>query len=113
MDRDPGHLIDLDNALKHIECFARGLTPLQFRQDEKTQAAILYQFTICGEAVRRLSTAFREQHPEIEWSQVIAFRNRITHDYSNIDLETVWKILSKEAPELRTKLAPLLPHKSD
>jgi hypothetical protein len=36
-----------------------------FAADPKTQAAVLYQITIVGEATKRLSPEFRGQHPNI------------------------------------------------
>src|SRR5438105_12360432 len=106
MERDPAYLVDLDNAARHAVEFVHGMTFDQFRASELTQAAVLYEFTICGEAVRRLSAAFRDAHSEIPWTRIVAFRNRVTHDYANIDLEIVWRILQDEVPALRDQLAP-------
>ncbi len=109
MSRDPAYLIDLDNAAVKIMQFTQGLDATAFSADPLKQSAVLYQFTICGEAARRLSAEFKAQHPEIPWSQVIAFRNRVTHDYANVDLQIVWSIITDEISKLRAQLAPLLP----
>jgi uncharacterized protein with HEPN domain len=42
-------------------------------------------------------------------SRIIAFRNRVTHDDANLDLQVVWHIATKEVLVLRSQLAPLLP----
>jgi len=53
---------------------------------------------IIGEAANRLSESFKIQHPEIEWRKIIGLRHRIVHDYFNIDVEIVWKIIQKDLP---------------
>jgi uncharacterized protein with HEPN domain len=42
-----------------------------FYEDERTQLAILYEITIIGEVVKRLSIEFRENNPQIQWRQIL------------------------------------------
>jgi len=35
-------------------------------------------------------------------------RNRIAHDYLNVDMEIVWDIVSQDLPELKVKIEKLL-----
>jgi len=44
---------------------------------------------IIGEATKRLSTEFRQQHSSIPWKQIAGMRDIITHNYDNVDLEEV------------------------
>ncbi|HEY9645799.1 MAG TPA: HepT-like ribonuclease domain-containing protein, partial [Chroococcidiopsis sp.] len=48
--------------------------------DEKL-SAILYQITIIGEATKRLSQSFRQQHPQIPWREMAGMRDVIVHEY--------------------------------
>ena len=57
----------------------------------------------------RLPEGFRAQHPEIEWRKIIGLRNRIVHDYFNIDVEIVWEIIQKDLPNLKSKLPLIRP----
>jgi uncharacterized protein with HEPN domain len=45
------------------------------------------------------------QHRELEWRKIIGLRNRIVHDYFNIDVEIVWEILQKDLPKFKWKLS--------
>jgi len=90
MKVDPAYLVDLDTAAEQVAVYVAGLTFEQFRDNSMVHDAILYNFAVCGEAVRNLSKEFRDAHPEIEWARIVVFRNRVTHDYANLDLQVVW-----------------------
>lgn len=65
MDRDEDTIFDILHAGQLIQQFKAGMTQTEFRQDPKTQSAILHQIPVMGEAVKRLSPAFRSQPPDI------------------------------------------------
>ena len=43
-------------------------------------------------------------NPEIPWSQIIAFRNIIMHEYSGIDVELVWVIVAEHIIKLSNQI---------
>jgi uncharacterized protein with HEPN domain len=49
------------------------------------------------------------RRPEIEWGPIIGFRNRLVHDYRNINLKVVWEVVQHELPGLIVELERLLP----
>jgi uncharacterized protein with HEPN domain len=63
MPRDDATLLDIVNAARLIQTFIQDMTQEAFLVDLKTQSAVLHQITVIGEAVKRLSQAFRERHP--------------------------------------------------
>ena len=63
MSRDDATLLDIANAARLIHTFIQGMTKEAFLGDLKTQSAVLHQITVMGEAVKRLSQAFRGRHP--------------------------------------------------
>jgi uncharacterized protein with HEPN domain len=64
---------------------------------------------IIGEAARRLSDDFRNQHPEIPWRVIMATRHILAHDYDAVDNDIVWRILTDHLPPLIKQLHALLP----
>ncbi len=109
MPRDESILLDVARAAQLILEFKQGLNKVAFLQDIKTQSAILHQLMIMGEAVKRLSTEFRADHPEIPWSLIAGMRDKLIHGYDIVDLDRVWKTTQKDVPELLTLIEPLLP----
>ncbi len=66
-----------------------------------------------GEAVRRLSPAFREQHPVLPWPLMAGMRDHLIHGYDAVDLEEVWNTANYDVPEVLIKLGPLAPRRMD
>ena len=93
-------LEDISDAAKKILSYTNSLTFDEFLKDEKTIDAVVRNFEIIGEAANRIPGDFKVDHPEIEWKRIIAFRNRIVHDYFGIDYAMVWKIKNENIPEL-------------
>jgi uncharacterized protein with HEPN domain len=81
-------------------------------EDRVRTLALVQLAQIVGEAARRLSPSLREGHPEIEWAQIIALRNRLIHGYDSINLDILWQILAVDFPRLVPKLEALLSGKS-
>ncbi|MGE5482849.1 MAG: DUF86 domain-containing protein [Bacteroidota bacterium] len=50
-----------------------------FSSDEKTQDAVVRQFEVVGEAAKKVSEAFRSQHPNVPWSQMAKMRDVLIH----------------------------------
>jgi uncharacterized protein with HEPN domain len=60
-----------------------------------------------GEAANRATPAAWQNHPQIPWAQVIAFRNRIVHGYDSVDYNLLWSILEQDVPRLVEQLSQL------
>jgi uncharacterized protein with HEPN domain len=83
MSRDNASLLDIIRAGQLILQFSQGLDRDQLESDLRTQSAILYQIAIMGEATKRLSRKFREQHPEAPWDDITGMRDIVAHQYNS------------------------------
>jgi uncharacterized protein with HEPN domain len=109
MPRNEATLLDIANAARLVQTFVQGMTKEAFLADPKTQSAVLHQLTIIGEAVKRLSPAFRDRHPILPWSLMAGMRDHLIHGYDVVDLDEVWNTATRDVPEVLVKIAPLLP----
>ena len=89
--------------------FKQGIDKAAFLDDLKTQSSVLHQLTVMGEAAKRLSDQFRDQHPEIPWRLIAGMRDNLIHGYDIVDLEEVWRTAERDVPDLLRWLDPLLP----
>ena len=64
---------------------------------------------IIGEAARLVSSAFKRNHSEIPWQQIVSQRNVLAHEYGEINQERIWLVATRRIPELIRQLEPLLP----
>lgn len=102
-----GLLLDMIAAINAIETY-QVPTFEQFKQDGKTQDAIMFNLVILGEAANKTSPEFRDLHPELPWASMIGTRNIIVHGYDQIKLNIVWDILTKELRRLKQLLEELV-----
>lgn len=109
MSRDNASLLDIVQAGQKVVQFAEGLTREQLEVDVMRQSAILYQITIIGEATKRLSQIYREEHPEIPWRRIAGMRDILAHQYDRLNFDTVWEVIQQEIPQLLVAIEPLLP----
>jgi uncharacterized protein with HEPN domain len=109
MGRDEGTLLDIANAARAVLTFTKGLQKEQFLEDFKTQSAVLYQLIVIGEAVKRLSFALRQQHPEIPWPPMSGMRDHLIHGYDVVDWDEVWRTATRDIPDLLSKMESFLP----
>ena len=108
-DRDAGYVWDMLDAARTVHEFTAGVTLDDYLRDRKLQLAVERAVEIIGEAARLVSPAFKAQHPEIPWQQIISQRNVLAHDYGEISQDRIWRVATEQIPELIGRLDPLLP----
>jgi uncharacterized protein with HEPN domain len=108
-DRDDATLLDIINAAQLVVEWSAGIEKATFLADRKSQSAIERQLEILGEATKRLSTPFREQHPHIPWRQIAGLRDVLIHRYDDVNPDLLWETVSVAVPALIIALEGLLP----
>jgi uncharacterized protein with HEPN domain len=108
--KDIGRVVDIWNAGRLIVQFMNAVTYEQFIDNEEKQSAVIHKITLMGEATKKLSDAFKELHNNIPWYQISGMRNRLIHDYDDIDLGVVWEVATQDVPSMIEYLSPLIPN---
>ena len=85
-----------------------GVSKEAFLQDEPRQSAVLQKLMIIGESAARISAELREQHPEVEWRDIVAFRNFAIHAYFDVDWRIVWTTAILDVPSLREQITEIM-----
>jgi uncharacterized protein with HEPN domain len=109
MWRDPAWILDMLQAARKVLEYAQGLSEREFMGSSRDQDAIVRQLTILGEASKRVSAEFRNEHPGIPWKKIAGFRDVVVHDYFHVNLEKVWRIVREELPALIRVLEKVVP----
>ena len=73
------------------------------------QDAVIRNFEVIGEAVKRLPDEYRTQHPEIPWRLMAGFRDVLIHGYEGVDLKRVWLAAIQDLPAVAQILSQILP----
>ena len=108
---DSAALLDIVNAFARVRELIGERTADDFLRDEMLREAVQYRLIIAGEAVKRLTPAFREAHPGIRWSAIAGLRDVLVHAYERVDYLEIWNIAAAHTPTVLDYVTPLLPRR--
>ena len=103
--RDKGRLEHILTAIDDATQFANQVTFEELKQDKLHTYALVHSIQIIGEASYKLTKEFRDDHPEVEWRDIIGWRHVLVHDYYTIDLSMLWNVIHEELPPLRAQIS--------
>ena len=94
-------------AIERIERYAiRG--EVAFRRDELIQTWMIQNIQVIGEAARALSPELQDRHRDVPWTDIIGMRHVLVHDYFDIDLDIVWRVVERDIPHLKRQVQAIL-----
>ena len=107
----------LEHISEAIEMTTEYLRPFDtfeaFKLHRQAQDAIIRNIEIIGEAaskIQRQAPTFVEAHPELPWLEMRGMRNKIIHDYFDVELAVVWNTVKDDLPKLKQQIERLLKH---
>ena len=71
-----------------------------FNKDEILQKAMSFSLVQISECSKNLSDEYKTNHNQIPWTDIYGLRNRIVHEYGNVDLTIVFETLKNDIPEI-------------
>ena len=103
--RDRERLAHIIAAVDNIARYTEGKSYDDFQADDMMGYAVVYNILAIGEAAYKLTNAFRREHPETQWNDIMLMRNVLAHDYYKLKLQTVWEVVQHDLPPLREQVA--------
>ena len=100
MVKDNFYVLHIKDAIKDIEKYTKGLSAEDFNREGVIRDAVVHKLMIIGEAAKKLSKSFTDVYPNIPWKNIAGTRDKIVHDYFDIDYVIVWAIVTDELPAL-------------
>jgi len=94
----------IDDVVQYIH----GLSFEQFMTDKKTISACAFSVSQIGELAKDISLSTQEEYSCIPWKSIRGMRNKIVHDYENIDFAVLWGTITKSLPELLKQIDEIL-----
>ena len=88
---------------------AHAVTREEFDKEENLRLAITHLLQVIGEAAARVSEEFKDTHPQIPWAAIVGMRNRVVHNYLNVDEDIVWDTARNDLPPLIKQLETIIP----
>ena len=76
--------------------------------EDTTALAVVRLLEILGEAAKGLSQELQNRYPDVHWREIAATRNRLIHEYFDVDMEVVAAIVERDLPLLLPRLEQIL-----
>ncbi|MBP9691695.1 DUF86 domain-containing protein [Candidatus Woesebacteria bacterium] len=90
-----------------IENYIQGKTFADFENEELLQDGVLRKLELIGEAMKRLTPEFVQKHTDLPFREASDTRNKLIHDYDDVDLKIVWDTITVDLPALKTLLSQI------
>lgn len=97
-------IVYIDDVKEYI----KDLSSKEFLDDKKTITACAFTVSQIGEIVKEITEETMLKYSYIPWNSIKGMRNRIVHDYENVDLSVLWGTIQESLPELQNKLKEII-----
>jgi uncharacterized protein with HEPN domain len=108
MERDLQSLLDMLQSAQIIMNYIDGRSRDELTTDLQFQDATIHRLLLIGEASKRVSEKTRQTLTNIPWTAMSGMRNRLVHEYDQIDLEIVWDTIVNYLPSLILELESVI-----
>jgi len=106
--RDLSYLADMIEAIQHIFDYTEGLVYSDFLEHTMARDAVLRNIQVIGEATKRLSDGLRQNYPDVPWREIAGMRDKVIHDYFEVNYATVWDVIQADLPQLFHQVQAIL-----
>jgi len=109
MSKDPVILLKfILESIENLEKYMLDVDEEAYTSDIEKQDAAERRLQVIGQAIIQLPQEMKDRHPEIEWHKIAGLRNRIVHDYLDIDHDLIWHIIDESVPEFKIQITGLI-----
>ena len=100
MQRDLLLLSETIDATERIIELVGGIDATSPEPDRDRVDALLWNFTVLGEATNQVPAELKANHPDIPWADPCTTRNRIVHGYWSVDLDVLVATARDDLPAM-------------
>ena len=100
MQRDLQFLLDMLQSAELIMNYTAQYSKDEFVGNVQLQDSVIRRLLVIAEAARRVSETTRQTLPNISWQEINGMRNRLVHEYDDVNLNIVWDVVQIEIPNL-------------
>lgn len=98
----------ISGYINDVNQYIHGLSFKQFMADKKTISACAFTVSQIGEISKDISLETQEEYDFIPWKSIRGMRNKIIHDYENIDFAVLWGTITKSLPDLLKQIDEII-----
>ena len=92
--------LKLKEDLAFIVNHMKNVDKEELSNNEVLLDSMMFRLIQISENAKRMSDKYKSEHDDIPWIAIYGLRNRIVHDYGNVDLDIVYSTLKNDIPQL-------------
>ncbi|WP_257658778.1 HepT-like ribonuclease domain-containing protein [Parapedobacter lycopersici] len=109
MDKSPSiYLLHIQDCISRIRAYTKNIDEQAFLRDFLIQDAVIRNFEVIGEAVKKINPAIRKKYPEIPWKNIAGMRDKLIHDYMGVDASAVWGVIEDVLPDFEQRIKHII-----
>ena len=97
-------ITDLTFLVEHT----KGMSLNELENNEILVDSVMFRLIQVSENSDKLTDEFKKQQISIPWRAMKGMRNRIVHEYGNVDFAVIYDTVTNDIPELLCKLKEIM-----
>ena len=89
MQRDLQFLLDMLQSAELIMNYTAQCSKNEFVENVQLQDSVIRRLLVIAEAARRILEITRQTLPNISWQEINGMRNRLVHEYDDVNLNII------------------------
>ncbi|MDO4363641.1 MAG: DUF86 domain-containing protein [Clostridia bacterium] len=101
---DSYYIEKIVNDLRFISFHMADVTLEEFGKNDILLDSMMFRMIQISENAKWLTSEYKMSRTDVPWNAISGLRNRIVHDYGNVDLNVVYDTLKNDIPVLLNML---------
>ena len=85
-----------------------GITKKELEENEVLCDSVLFRLIQISENSLKLTQSFKDANKKIQWQAIKGMRNKIVHEYGDVELDIVYQTIAEDIPEICELLEALI-----
>lgn len=94
------YVLKIQNDLNFIVKHMKDVELEELDKNEVLLDSMLFRMIQISENAKKLTDDYKSEHSSIPWNALYGLRNRIVHDYGNVNLNIIYDTLKNDIPEM-------------
>ncbi|MFA4818599.1 MAG: HepT-like ribonuclease domain-containing protein [Patescibacteria group bacterium] len=94
-------VLHIRDAIKRIQKATKDVSCVDLSHNDVLLRAVVYDVMVIGEASKNLPDDLTTTYSDIPWKNIAGTRDKLVHDYFDIDVDIIWNIITHELPKLK------------
>ncbi len=103
--KNDGYFLDkIIKDIKFLIAHTENLTLTELQADEVLLDCIMFRLVQISENSNKLTEDLKNANRHISWAAIRGLRNRLVHDYGEVDLTIIYDTVKNDIPQLLLQL---------